>query len=168
MTEPESRRPYMPAYIGADAGGTLPWSWAEARLTDSHCYWVATVWPGGQPHVTPVWGVWLDGCLWFSCDLQSRKGKNLAADPRCAVTTEDPLEPVVVDGLAAVVLDRRETIRFTDAVRTKYADEWVEDVYTVDFFDANLGGGATYRVTPASVFGLDEKAFATSPTRWTF
>lgn len=45
----------------------------------------------------------------------------------------------------------------------KYAAEWLEDVYTVDFFEAG-----TYRVRPISVFALRESEFATSPTRWTF
>ena len=53
----------MPAYIAADAGGTLPWAWAEERLIRSRSYWVATVWPDGRPHVSPVWGAWFDGVL---------------------------------------------------------------------------------------------------------
>lgn len=163
MTEPHRGRPHMPDYIGADAGGTLPWSWAESRLVGSHCYWVATVWPDGRPHASPVWGAWFDDHLWFSCAPSSRKAKNLAADPRCVLTTEDPLEPVIVDGTARLVADRREVERYVDAERVKYADEWQDDVYTVDFF---VGG--TYRVQPVSVIGLVEKEFATSPTRWTF
>ena len=163
MTEPTASRPYMPGYLAPDKGGTLPWSWAEERLKSSHCYWVATVRPDGRPHASPVWGVWFDSCLWFSCDPTSIKARNIAANPACAITTENPLEPVVVDGTAALVSDRPDVVRYVDAERVKYATEWNEAVFTVEFFE-----GGTFRVTPTSVFGLEEKKFGTSPTRWTF
>ena len=53
----------------------------------------------------PVWGVWLDGRLWFSSGLRSRKARNLAADPRCTLTTDDARDPVVVEGTAERVTD---------------------------------------------------------------
>jgi PPOX class probable F420-dependent enzyme len=162
VSVPVAGPPHMPGYLARGAGGTLVWSWAEERLTDSHTYWVATVWPDGRPHVSPVWGVWLDRSFWFSCDGSSRKAKNIARDPRCVVTTEDPLEPVILDGTAALVLERSEVVQYVDNERVKYAAEWQEQ-YTVDFF-----AGGTYRVTPTSAFGLEEKTFGSSPTRWTF
>jgi PPOX class probable F420-dependent enzyme len=159
----------MPGYGITDSReGLLPWSFATERLETSHDYWVATVWPDGRPHVTPVWGAWFDDHLWFSADQTSRKARNLAAEPRCTVTTDNALEPVILDGVAELVTDRSDVARFTEASRAKYAAEWVEDLYTVDFFDANLGGGGTYRVTPTTVFALAADAFTTSPTRWTF
>jgi len=163
VTGPVSSRPYMPGYLAADAGGILDWSWAEERLVASHCYWVATTWPDGRPHVSPVWGAWFEGCLWFSCHPTSRKAKNIAANPACSATTDNPLEPVVVDGHASQVVDRDEVLRYVAAERSKYAAEWDEAVFTVEFF-----APGTFRVAPATVFALDERAFATSPTRWTF
>lgn len=159
----------MPGYgVPAETEGMLPWSFAEERLSSSHDYWLATVWPNGRPHVMPVWGAWFDDRLWFSTDQTSRKARNLGADPRCVVTTDNALEPVVLEGFAEVITDRSLVVAFTAMVRDKYAAEWLEDVYTVDFFDTNTGGGATYRVTPTSVFALKEAEFTTSPTRWTF
>jgi PPOX class probable F420-dependent enzyme len=169
VAQPKSDRPYMPSYgVPTEPQGMLLWSFAEERLVTSHDYWLATVWPDGRPHVMPVWGAWFDDHLWFSTDQTSRKARNLRADPRCVATTDNALEPVVLDGVAGLVTDRSDVAKFTDAVRIKYAAEWLEDVYTVDFFDANLGGGATYRVTPTSVFALKASEFTTSPTRWTF
>jgi PPOX class probable F420-dependent enzyme len=152
----------MPGYgvLGADEGtGLLPWSWAEERLTRSHDYWVATVWPNGRPHVTPVWGVWLDGAVWFSCSPGSRKTRNLTAEPRCTVTTDNALEPVVVDGEAELVAGVDAIRPFADASRAKYGDD-----VTLDFYAAN----ATFRVRPSSVFALTEDDFTGSPTRWRF
>jgi hypothetical protein len=161
MPKLRAARPYMPAYgVPSDPEGMVPWSFAEERLTTSHDYWVATVLPDGRPPVMPVWGLWYDDRLWFSTDPTSRKGRNLAADPRCTVTTDNALEPVILDGVARLSTD---TTRFMDEARSKYASEWVEDAYTFEFFD-----GRCYEVEPASVFALDAAAFSTSPTRFVF
>jgi PPOX class probable F420-dependent enzyme len=159
----------MPGYGVPDGPeGMLSWSFAEERLEGSHDYWLATTRPDGRAHVMPVWGAWFGDCLWVSTDQRSRKGRNLRADPRCTVTTDNALEPVVVEGVAHMVTDRGEVTAFADVLSRKYAREWAADVYTVDFFDGTLGGGATYRVVPTTVFALDADRFTTSPTRWAF
>ena len=102
MSEPHASRPYLPGYgiVSPDQGnGLLPWTWAEDRLTGSRNFWLATRWPDGRPHVMPVWAVWHAGALWFSSSERSRKARNLAADPRCSLTTEDPLNPIVAEGV---------------------------------------------------------------------
>src|ERR1700674_5664184 len=84
MVEPIGSRPYMPGYglLDADQGtGLLPWSWAVERLTRSHDYWVATVRPGGRPHVMPVWGVWIDDALWFSSSRARARPATLPPTP---------------------------------------------------------------------------------------
>ncbi len=155
----------MPGYgiAGADEGsGLLPWTWAEERLASSRDYWVATVRPSdGRPHVMPVWGIWLHGALWFSSSLGSRKARNLAADPRCTITTDNAVEPVVMEGSAEVVTDLDQLKAFLAASNAKYEVE-----YSVDFYDPAVN--ATYRVRPRWVFGLVEADFQGSPTRWTF
>ncbi len=55
----------------------------------------------------PVWGVWDQDAFWFSSSLGSRKVRNLQADPRCVVATENTQEPVVIEGLAEIVTERR-------------------------------------------------------------
>jgi general stress protein 26 len=154
----------MPGYgIRGPAEGTglLPWSWATERLATSHDYWVATTWAGRPPHIMPVWGVWLDGAVWFSSGLRSRKARNLAADARCTVTTDDAVDPVVVQGIAERVTDRSGILSFADAVNEKY-----DTSYGLDFFDPELN--AAYRVDPTWAFGLVQEDFGGSPTRWTF
>jgi nitroimidazol reductase NimA-like FMN-containing flavoprotein (pyridoxamine 5'-phosphate oxidase superfamily) len=139
--------------------GMLPWSWAEERLVRSHDYWCATTWPDGRPHVMPVWGVWLDEALWFSSSPTARKARNLARDPRCVLTTDDALEPVVIEGRAEPVSDLALVETFTAAANVKY-----ETTIEVDFYVRN----ALYRLQPVWAFALDEEAFDTSPTRWHF
>ncbi|WP_354645156.1 pyridoxamine 5'-phosphate oxidase family protein [Kitasatospora camelliae] len=164
MEDPAASRPYMPGYgiLPAEQGsGLLPWSWAGRRLADSHDYWLATVRPDGRPHVMPVWGVWLDDRLWFSTALGSRKARNLAVHPDCAVTTDDPLNPVVLEGRAETVPDRPAIIRFLAALNTKYRTD-----YGPDFLDPAVN--ATVRVHPVQAFGLRQEDFTGSPTRWRF
>src|SRR6059058_2106945 len=113
----------MPGYgiLPADEGsGLIPWAEVERRLAVAHDYWLATVGPDGAPHVMPVWGLWLDGRVWFSSGLASRKARNLAADPRCAVTTDDARDPVVVQGTAERRTDAAAIEAFVAAVNAKY------------------------------------------------
>jgi Pyridoxamine 5'-phosphate oxidase len=160
--EPRASRPYMPDYgvVAPEQGtGLLPWAWATDRLAASHDYWLATVWPDGRPHVMPVWGAWLDDAVWFSAGGRSRKSRNLAEEPRATIATDNPLEPVVVEGHVDRVTDRAAIQAFTDAVNAKY-----ETDYSVDFFTEN----ALFRLRPESAFGLTEADFTGSPTRWDF
>ena len=98
----------MPDYgiSGADEGeGLLPWEWAAERLSVSHNYMVATTRPDGRPHVMPVWGVWLDDAFYFSTGRQSRKARNLGANPHCVVSTDRAEEAVILEGLAEEVAE---------------------------------------------------------------
>jgi PPOX class probable F420-dependent enzyme len=161
---PTASRPYMPGYgtKGPREGrGLLPWSWAEERLTNSHDYWVATVRPGGRPHLMPVWAVWDGGALWFSSSVRSRKARNLAADGRCSISTDNAWEPVVVEGVAEVITAHDALARFVTLENEKY-----ETDYAVDFLDPAVN--VTFRVTPSWVFSLTEDDFEGSPTRWSF
>jgi PPOX class probable F420-dependent enzyme len=150
----------MPGYglLGPGEGsGLRPFSWAEERLLRSHSYWVGTTRPDGRPHVMPVWGVWLDGRVYFSTGRQSVKARNLAAAGWVVVTNDDPDEAVVVEGSAAL-LDRSDGAfaRFNDAYIAKYDT------------DVAAMGEPVYVVTPAKVIGIDEGDFVGGATRWTF
>jgi hypothetical protein len=70
----------MPGYgikPAADGTGLLPWSWAEERLISSRDFWLASTSPDGEPHLMPVWAVWLAGALWFSSSNDSRKARQV-------------------------------------------------------------------------------------------
>ena len=116
----------MPGYgtLPATAGtGLLPWSWAEERLAASHDFWLATVTPAGVPHLMPVWGIWRDGQLWFSSSSESRKARNLTAEPRCTLSTSDPAQPVVLQGRAARVTHRDALAGMLAAENAKYGTQ---------------------------------------------
>jgi PPOX class probable F420-dependent enzyme len=164
MGSPEISRPYMPGYgiLGpAEGSGLLPWSWAAERLSSSRNYWVTTTWPDGRPHATPVWGMWDDSVLWFTCGVQSRKARNLGADPRCTVTTEDASDPVIIEGIAQVRTDDKSIRRALDLMNDKY-HAGIE----ISFLDP--ARNATVEVRPGKVISMRHGDFTGSPTRWTF
>jgi Pyridoxamine 5'-phosphate oxidase len=164
MGEPIATRPYMPGYGIRDSTqgtGLLPWAWAVERLERSHDYWVATAGADGNPHVMPVWGVWLEGALWFSSSRASRRARNLAIRSRCSISTDNAYEPVVIEGNAQPIGGLVELERFVGAVNRKYRTD-----YGLDFFAQPTN--ACFQVRPVWAFGLTEADFTGSPTRWTF
>lgn len=154
----------MPGYGLLRAGegtGLLPWSWAEEQLIASRNYWLVSVWPDGRPHAMPVWGMWHEGMLWLSSSKGSRKSKNLIADSRCVVATEDTQNPVIVEGTAELVTSPRELATMLALENAKYSTD-----YGIDSLDPAVN--SSFRVTPRWVFGLAASDFTGSPTRWDF
>lgn len=156
----ETSRPHMPAYglLGPDEGrGLLPWSFARERLQASRCYWLSTVVPGGRPHAMPVWGVFEREAFFFSTDGTSRKARNLAADPRCVVTTDAAAEAVVLEGRAERVDDVDLLAEIAGAYTAKYPMGFPPDSHV-------------FGVRPEVVFAFVEahEEFAGSATRWRF
>jgi nitroimidazol reductase NimA-like FMN-containing flavoprotein (pyridoxamine 5'-phosphate oxidase superfamily) len=161
MAQPKASRPYMPGYgiLEADSGkGLLPWSWATERLAQARNYWLATTRPDGNPHAMPVWGVWLDDAFYFSTGAQSRKARNLAENPRCAIGCELGEDQIVLEGIARLMTDSVLRDTFSKVYSQKY--EW-----DMEGFDEPI-----FAVQPTSVFGLSTApgAFVESATRWVF
>ena len=159
-----SARPYMPGYGLLPPGegtGLLPWAWAEERLTSSRNYWLVTTWPDGRPHSMPVWGMWHKDRFWFSSSKPSRKARNLTANPRCVVTTEDAENPVVVEGRAELITSPHELALMLALENAKYATS-----YGIEMLDP--ARNASFRVQPDWAFGIQAGDFTGSPTRWEF
>lgn len=49
---------------------------------------VATVSPGGEPHVVPLWFVWMDGTLYFNNLNRSRRTRDIESGSRVAVCVD--------------------------------------------------------------------------------
>ena len=161
---PRASRPHMPGYGiqgPGEGSGLLSWDWAQERLEASRNYWVVTVWPDGRPHSMPVWGAWDGEAVWFGSARRSRKARNVEAEPRCVVTTEDAAEPVVLEGDAAIVTDRPSIEHYMRLMNAKY-----KAGMTVGYLDPAVI--ATVRVRPRWAFALAHDDFTGSPTRWRF
>ena len=141
--------------------GTLPWSWAEERLRDAPIYWVATVRPNGRPHVTPIWGVWVDDAFWMEGGPRTRRFQNLAQNPAAVVTVEREDDAIIVEGEADLVNDLSEELieRLLGAYR-KYVP-----THGYEAERSNWDNGI-WRVRPHKVMGWSR--FPADTTRWTF
>jgi hypothetical protein len=72
---------------------------------NSRSTWLTTLNADGSPHVTAVGAIWLGGEFWFQTGA-TRKARNLARDPRCAIAVSVRDADVVVEGDAVRVADR--------------------------------------------------------------
>ena len=119
-------------------------------------YWVATVLPTGGPHLTPVWGLWVEGVFYFGSGAQTRKARNLAANPNVAVHPESD-HVVIIEGVAETVTDPDPQLaeRVFAASRVKYG-----------MGSHDIEG--SYAVRPRVVFAWTAGGFPNSATRWVF
>ena len=76
--------------------------------------WLCTVNPDGSPHLTAVGALWLDGAFWFQTGA-TRKGRNVAGDPRCSLAVSIRDADVVVEGEAVRVTDPDTVARLATA-----------------------------------------------------
>jgi hypothetical protein len=157
---PRASRPKIPDYGLEPArrpSDLLPWKWATDRLKRSRTYLMVTTRPDGSPHAMPVWGIWVDDTFYFSTGRQSRKAQNLAARPRCVVSTDHLEEVVVLEGAAEEVggaaLLRRLSLRYSAKYKPYRLDPKM---------------GPVFAVHPRLIYGLDEKRFTQKTTVWRF
>src|SRR5262245_39062795 len=72
---------------------------------DRHTCWLATIDGDGAPHVTGIGVLWAEGTFWFETGEHTRKGCNLARDPRCTLSLAMRDHDLVVEGEAHAVRD---------------------------------------------------------------
>ncbi len=156
MTEPVERgRPYAPGYgIPTNRRGMLSWDYVEERMIAAQNYWVATVRPEGRPHLTPVWGVWMDGVFYFGSGPQTRKVRNLSENPHVAVHPEGE-DVVILEGVAETITDPGPAL--------------AERVYAASTSKYGMGSHdieGSYAVRPRVVFAWSGSGFPNTATRW--
>ncbi len=162
----------------------LDWAPIQARLAaglsqapgtggpDRHTCWLATINPDGSPHVTGIGAVWADGGWWFETGRGTRKGRNLARDPRCTLSVAAREFDLVVDGEAALVTDAAPV---ADLAARWAAEGWparADDTgvaLTAEYSAPSAGPPPwhVYRLTPrtATAVGTIDPGGA---TRWRF
>jgi PPOX class probable F420-dependent enzyme len=72
----------------------------ERRLQTEQNLWLASVRPGGRPHLVPVWFAWVEGKIYLCTGADSVKVRNLRQNPRVSVALEDGNRPIVIEGRA--------------------------------------------------------------------
>jgi hypothetical protein len=155
--KPRSSRPgFGPIYGIVDSEeGMLPWSWADERLASARNYWIVTAGADGEPNAVPVWGVWLDGVVHFGTNARSRKGRDLARDPRVVIHLDSGDEVVILHGeVEPFQLDDR----VADAYGPKY--DWRPN--------PDEGSEGWYRLRPRRALAWLERDYPKTATRFDF
>ncbi len=162
MTEPKRMRPMMTAGYGIEKkeAGMLDWAWVDAQMEKSRNYWITSTNADGSPHAAPVWAVWVEGALYFGTDSKSRKGKNLARDPRVVVHLESGDDVVIIEGVMEKVTP--ETA-LKEKIKTVYAAK-----YSVTPDLSAEVDNAWLTLKPKTALAWIEKDFPKTATRFVF
>jgi hypothetical protein len=170
----------------ADLYDLPPMDWAaiEARLDqglaqapgsggpDRHTGWLATSDGDGSPHLTGIGAAWVDGSFVVETGPATRKGRNLARDPRCTLSVATREFGLVVEGTAARITDPAVV---ADLAARWRADGWPAEVdesgiaLTAEFSAPSAGPPPwwVYRVTISSATAL-ATVEPGGATRWRF
>ncbi|MTV27522.1 pyridoxamine 5'-phosphate oxidase family protein [Nitriliruptoraceae bacterium ZYF776] len=149
---------------------TTPWDEAVAELRRGGTFWLATAHPDGRPHLAPVLAVWVDEVLHVATDPASRKGRNLAADTRAALSCNGEHLDLVVEGTARPVADRDALARVAAAYLEVYG--WSVEVRDGSFHaegapTAGPGPFTVHGLLPRTAFGFPRDGDRPA-TRWRF
>jgi general stress protein 26 len=99
--------------------------------------------------------LWLPDGFYFSTGKNTRKARNLARNPHCVICSENAAEAVIVEGIVEIV-NPQELKPVFAAYKKKYK------------YDISGMSEPFYRVQPSVAFGLVEKKFTGTATRWMF
>ena len=77
-------------------------------------YWLATVRPDGRPHVMPLLGLWLADAFSFITGESTRKGNDLARNPRWRELFADPRFPLPASAIPSGAVDAPPTRQSPD------------------------------------------------------
>jgi PPOX class probable F420-dependent enzyme len=186
MMATTNKEPKAERNIDGYGAPLIPWTKVRERLEqglsqapgsggpDRHTCWLATVNPDGTPHVMPLGVLWVDDAFYFNAGAGTRKAKNLARDPHCALTVATHDFDLVVEGKATRVTERARVQRLAEAFR---AQGWEATVtvteggvsLTAEYSAPSAGPPPwdVYEVTPETVFALGT-AEPYGATRWRF
>lgn len=150
----------------------IPWSRAQEQLDAGAdgTFWLATTSADGGPHLAGIGALWLEGKIYVVIGAGTRKGRNLADNPSCALSVSLKGLDLVIEGTAAKVSDDATLRRLAK----KYADQgWparVEDgAFTAEYSAPSAGPPPwdLWEVTPVTAFGV-ATAEPNGATRWRF
>jgi pyridoxamine 5'-phosphate oxidase-like protein len=157
----------------------LPWSRARRQLvavtkgtprSNRGSPWLATTGPGGRTHLTGVGALWVDDRFYFVSGPGTRKSRNVARNPRCAISMSLRDIDIVMEGTARRVTDEKTLRRLA---RLYVAQGWPVRAEKKAFmapYNAPSAGRPPwylYDLRPEMAFGVaTKKPFGA--TRWTF
>lgn len=164
MIQPKNARrvrPNLPSYgvMPDQTAGMLAWDWVEGQMRRARNYWVCSVCADGRPHSAPVWGVWMDGALYFGTDKNSVKARNIALDKRVVIHLDSGDDVVIFEGaLVEAQVTESQLKKITELYIEKYAlDPELED-----------SGDLLLRLLPKKVMAWLESDYPATASSWLF
>jgi pyridoxine/pyridoxamine 5'-phosphate oxidase len=155
----------------------IPWSRALRQLeaqapeeASGRTCWLATAALDGSPHLAAVGALWVDDRFYFTSGPRTRKSRNLAANPACAISVSLDDIDVVVEGTARKVTDMPTLARVADLYASQGWPARASDgAITAEFSAPSAGRGPwdLYALTPTAAVGVATKE-PHGATRWRF
>jgi nitroimidazol reductase NimA-like FMN-containing flavoprotein (pyridoxamine 5'-phosphate oxidase superfamily) len=110
----------------------------------------------------PVWGVWIEDVLYFDGSLETRRAKNLLANPAVSVHLESATQVVIMEGEAREV--PKPGAGLVQSLLDKYREKYRADGYEPkpDTWD----NGGLFAVKPKTVLAWTK--FPHDTTRFRF
>ena len=136
-------------------------------LHQSRTCTMATVGPGGTPHLVAMWYAWLDGQVWLESKAKAQKIVNLRRDDRLVVMVEagntyETLRGVSLEGRGIIVEDPDEIWRVGVDVWERYTGPYSEEVRP--FVEAMLHKRVAVRLEVERTRTWDHRKLGMRPT----
>jgi hypothetical protein len=144
----------------------------EPGAPDRPACWLTTINADGTPHMTSVGALWHAGSFWFQTGARTRKARNIARNPHCAMSVATRGLDVAVEGDAHRVTDPK--------VVAELATMWAKGGWPAEPDDSGTGITApfnaptlgpppwfVYELTPSTATAVDALEPGGS-TRWRF
>jgi PPOX class probable F420-dependent enzyme len=127
---------------------------------------LATIGPGGHPHLAAMWFGLIDGSVWFETKAKSQKAVNLRRDDRVTVMVEaghtyDTLRGVALEGRAAIVDDPQALFAVGVSVWERYTGPYNEEARPL--VEAMLRKRVAVRVDVERVRSWDHRKLGLGP-----
>ncbi len=137
---------------------------------DHRTFWLSTSGPGGQPHLAGIGALWVEERFWFTSGAGTRKSRNVAANPACALAASLPGLDLVVEGWARRVTDRALLDRLAAAYRAQGWPAQVDGTELTAPYSAPSAGPAPWQlyVIETAVAHAVASAERHGATRWRF
>jgi Pyridoxamine 5'-phosphate oxidase len=153
----------------------LPWSRPHDLLAaippqPNITFFLGTVRPDGHPHAAGIGALWHDGDLYIVSGPETRKARNLAANPACTISVRLEGIDLVLEGEATRVTDRPMLEEIARLYREAGWPAEVEgDAFTAPYSAPSAGPPPwqLYRFTFHTAFGVTT-AEPHGATRWRF
>lgn len=150
--------------MGTNQRSQITMSEAEVQefLEQSRSITMATIGPGGLPHLVAMWFGLIDENLYFETKLKSQKAVNLRRDPRIVCSAEagysyDELRGVSIEGTVTLIEDRDDPEYWAAGVNIweRYQGPYSEEMKP--FVEIMMNKRVVVRVEPTRVRSWDHR-----------